>query len=92
MTVYQDIANHIELINTSKSSMIDWIQVEQHLAEKETLEQALCCNEIHLLKVQLIEAEMQQEKEKNKKGDESIEQKGNNYALHELQVIELQLD
>ena len=36
--VYEDISSYIDLLNTSKSTAINWVNVEDHLEEKDVLE------------------------------------------------------
>ena len=36
--VYEDISSYIDVLNANKSTMINWIDVENHLEEKEVLE------------------------------------------------------
>ena len=36
--VYEDISSYIDLLNTSKSTAINWVSVEDHLEEKDVLE------------------------------------------------------
>ena len=42
--VYEDISTYIDVLNTSKSTMINWIDVENQLHQKDILESVLCKN------------------------------------------------